>query len=359
MFSRYAYVSCPARGRAKSVLDAASSNAALTGGLRAVARGLHRGGAVTVPRVTLFTGTDCSLCDVVKETLQEARKEGADFSVEFYNIRDDSLPDVQRWRRAYQYDIPVVHLDGVEIARHRMEKTSFLAKLRERQQSGQATWLCVRREGAATGARRRVASRREAGRPLVTGGGQTDGRSVSRGEAPGRERSPVGVHHHSQPPFQVHHPYPLFILTQPPARATMSGRQEAFKRYVEVGRVVLINKGESEGKLAVIAEIVDHNKAIVDGPSTGVPRQVIRYRYTTLTPFVVADLPRAAGTSAVKKFFDKSDVAEKWAKSSWAKKRQAQKAKREASDFDRFNIMLLKKQRRSLVQRAAAKQAKA
>jgi large subunit ribosomal protein L14e len=34
----------------------------------------------------------------------------------------------------------------------------------------------------------------------------------------------------------------------------------AFKRYVEVGRVVLINQGEFAGKLAVIVEIIDHNK---------------------------------------------------------------------------------------------------
>lgn len=100
-------------------------------------------------------------------------------------------------------------------------------------------------------------------------------------------------------------------------------------------------------------------QAIIDGPSTGVPRQVVRYRYTTLTPFVVEKLPRGAGTSTVKKFFDKSGVTEKWAKSTWAKRRQAQKAKREASDFDRFNIMLLKKQRRFLVGKALAKQAKA
>jgi large subunit ribosomal protein L14e len=100
-------------------------------------------------------------------------------------------------------------------------------------------------------------------------------------------------------------------------------------------------------------------QAIIDGPSTGVPRQVIRYRYTTLTPYVVPGLPRSAGTSTVKKFFDKSDVLEKWSKSAWAKTRQAHKAKKETSDFDRFNIMLLKKQRRSLVQRAASKQTKA
>lgn len=33
-----------------------------------------------------------------------------------------------------------------------------------------------------------------------------------------------------------------------------------FKRFVEVGRVVLVNDGPSAGKLAVIAEIIDHNR---------------------------------------------------------------------------------------------------
>jgi large subunit ribosomal protein L14e len=36
--------------------------------------------------------------------------------------------------------------------------------------------------------------------------------------------------------------------------------KESFKRFVEVGRVVLINQGEFAGKLAVIVEIIDHNK---------------------------------------------------------------------------------------------------
>lgn len=39
----------------------------------------------------------------------------------------------------------------------------------------------------------------------------------------------------------------------------MSNR-ESFKRFVEVGRVVLINQGEFAGKLAVVVEIIDHNK---------------------------------------------------------------------------------------------------
>ncbi|PWN48950.1 putative RPL14B-ribosomal protein [Violaceomyces palustris] len=135
----------------------------------------------------------------------------------------------------------------------------------------------------------------------------------------------------------------------------MGAQRESFKRYVEVGRVVLLNAGPSEGKLAVIVEIVDHNRAIIDGPSTGVERQVYSYKNLTLTPHTIKGLPRAAGTPAVKKAFEKSDVAEKWAQSAWAKKREALKTRRAASDFERFNIMLLKKQRRRVVGAALKK----
>ncbi|GAA5880322.1 hypothetical protein JCM16303_003896 [Sporobolomyces ruberrimus] len=128
-----------------------------------------------------------------------------------------------------------------------------------------------------------------------------------------------------------------------------------FKRYVEVGRVVLVNDGPCAGKLATIVEIIDHNRALIDGPSTGVPRQSFTYRRLVLTPYVLKKLPRAAGTSTVKKVFDASEVVAKWDKSAWAQKRKATEQRRNLSDFDRFNVMLLKKQRRRLVQAAAAK----
>jgi hypothetical protein len=50
-----------------------------------------------------------------------------------------------------------------------------------------------------------------------------------------------------------------------------------FSRYVEVGRVVLINYGPDAGKLATVIDIVDQNKCLVEGPEeiTGVKRQVI------------------------------------------------------------------------------------
>lgn len=46
-----------------------------------------------------------------------------------------------------------------------------------------------------------------------------------------------------------------------PTRPLAAMSSEAtFKRYVEVGRVVLLNDGPSAGKLATIVEIIDHNR---------------------------------------------------------------------------------------------------
>ncbi|CDR88249.1 probable RPL14B-ribosomal protein [Sporisorium scitamineum] len=129
----------------------------------------------------------------------------------------------------------------------------------------------------------------------------------------------------------------------------------SFKRYVEVGRVVLVEEGPSAGQLAVVVEIIDHNRAIIDSPSTGVARQVFAFKHLTLTKLTVPGLPRGAGSPTVKKFFDKAGVAEKWAASGWAKKRAAIKTRRSLSDFDRFNVMLLKKQRRSVLSPAVKK----
>jgi len=102
---------------------------------------------------------------------------------------------------------------------------------------------------------------------------------------------------------------------------------------------------------------LDHEilQAIIDSPSTGVTRQAFAFKHLTLTKLTVPGLPRGAGSTAVKKFFDKAGVAEKWAQSGWAKKRAAIKVRRSLSDFDRFNVMLLKKQRRSVVSPATKK----
>ncbi|CAG8646966.1 uncharacterized protein OCT59_019528 [Rhizophagus irregularis] len=133
----------------------------------------------------------------------------------------------------------------------------------------------------------------------------------------------------------------------------------SFQRLVEVGRLVLINSGEYAGKLAIIVEIIDHNRALIDGPTTGVARHAYTFRRMTLTDFVVKGFPRGATSKILKKYLEKEDVLAKWDKSSWAKKLDDRKKRSVLTDFDRFKLLKLKKQRRFIVQSEIASLRKA
>nr|4U3M_M4 Chain M4, 60S ribosomal protein L14-A [Saccharomyces cerevisiae S288C]4U3M_m4 Chain m4, 60S ribosomal protein L14-A [Saccharomyces cerevisiae S288C]4U3N_M4 Chain M4, 60S ribosomal protein L14-A [Saccharomyces cerevisiae S288C]4U3N_m4 Chain m4, 60S ribosomal protein L14-A [Saccharomyces cerevisiae S288C]4U3U_M4 Chain M4, 60S ribosomal protein L14-A [Saccharomyces cerevisiae S288C]4U3U_m4 Chain m4, 60S ribosomal protein L14-A [Saccharomyces cerevisiae S288C]4U4N_M4 Chain M4, 60S ribosomal pr len=125
-------------------------------------------------------------------------------------------------------------------------------------------------------------------------------------------------------------------------------------RLVEVGRVVLIKKGQSAGKLAAIVEIIDQKKVLIDGPKAGVPRQAINLGQVVLTPLTFA-LPRGARTATVSKKWAAAAVCEKWAASSWAKKIAQRERRAALTDFERFQVMVLRKQKRYTVKKALAK----
>ncbi|CCF57981.1 hypothetical protein KAFR_0D03330 [Kazachstania africana CBS 2517] len=125
-------------------------------------------------------------------------------------------------------------------------------------------------------------------------------------------------------------------------------------RLVEVGRVVLVKKGPSAGKLATIVEIIDQKKVLIDGPEAGVPRQAINLGQVVLTPLAFA-LPRGARTATVSKKWAAAGVSEKWAASSWAKKIAQRERRAALSDFERFQVMVLRKQKRFAVKKALVK----
>ena len=62
---------------------------------------------------------------------------------------------------------------------------------------------------------------------------------------------------------------------------------------IEAGRVVFINYGENSGRLAVIADILDTNRVLLDGPTTGVAREVYPIKRISLTNFKVKILKGA------------------------------------------------------------------
>lgn len=126
-----------------------------------------------------------------------------------------------------------------------------------------------------------------------------------------------------------------------------------FKRFVEIGRVALINYGPDEGKLCTIIDVVDQNRCLVDGPFaiTGVSRHVINMRRLSLTDYKVK-IGLNARAKTLKKAWAAAGVSEKWAASAWAKKRALRSAKAQMNDLDRFKAMLSRKIRAKKVNTA-------
>jgi hypothetical protein len=95
--------------------------------------------------VTLFTHSDCSLCIPVKfiinKLLAQAQAQAQapaaaavpvsvrvpPFRFEEVDIR---APANKQWHEQYQYDIPVVHVNGREAARHRLSERTLIDALR-------------------------------------------------------------------------------------------------------------------------------------------------------------------------------------------------------------------------------------
>ncbi|KAG4098025.1 ribosomal protein L14-domain-containing protein [Neocallimastix lanati (nom. inval.)] len=128
-----------------------------------------------------------------------------------------------------------------------------------------------------------------------------------------------------------------------------------FKKIVEVGRVVMITYGPDAGKLAVIVDIIDHARALIDGPTTNVPRQAMSFKRLNITGVKVANLPRGARSPVVAKRLADQKIVEAFNNTSFAKKIAARNTRATLSDFDRFKLMIAKKQRRNVINREFAK----
>jgi large subunit ribosomal protein L14e len=128
-----------------------------------------------------------------------------------------------------------------------------------------------------------------------------------------------------------------------------------FKRYAEVGRVVLVNYGSESGKLATIIDIVDQNKCLIDGPEalTGVSRQVIPFTRIALTDLTVK-VQRNARQTTLQKAWEAGETMKTWDASAWAKKLAAKKKRSSLSDFGRFKVMVARKQKKEIIAKKLA-----
>ncbi|KAI9508441.1 hypothetical protein F5148DRAFT_1149005 [Russula earlei] len=76
-------------------------------------------------RLTLYSGTNCSLCDVAKAELAKI-KQKRNFELDIVNIRD---PGQERWRKKYANWIPALHIDGREVAKGRWDGQTVIQAL--------------------------------------------------------------------------------------------------------------------------------------------------------------------------------------------------------------------------------------
>ena len=73
--------------------------------------------------LTLYTRPGCHLCDDLKETLLRVWRQQAFELTEIDISRDPAL------ERRYGHDIPVLLIDGVEAARHRIDEAALVRRL--------------------------------------------------------------------------------------------------------------------------------------------------------------------------------------------------------------------------------------
>ncbi|KAJ1538980.1 60S ribosomal protein L14, partial [Nowakowskiella sp. JEL0078] len=109
-----------------------------------------------------------------------------------------------------------------------------------------------------------------------------------------------------------------------------------FKKFVEVGRVVLVTYGTDAGKLAVVVGIIDHNRVRV-------ARQSLSFKRLSLTPLIVK-VPALVGTKALTAIVAEANIVENFAKTSWGKKLANRSIRESLNDFDRFKLFVAKKE---------------
>ncbi|VEL11799.1 unnamed protein product [Protopolystoma xenopodis] len=122
-----------------------------------------------------------------------------------------------------------------------------------------------------------------------------------------------------------------------------------YKRFVQVGRVVYIAYGVHAKRIAIIVEIIDQNRVLIDGPCSNVPRRPINVKKLHMTK-ILCKLPHGCGTATVRKIWAKNKVDERWQRTVWARKLAKKALRAGLNDFERFIVMLARQKKNRIVQ---------
>lgn len=77
-------------------------------------------------QVILYTRPGCHLCEEAKQEMHAAG------CADEYTLQEINIESDRELLRRYQYDIPVITIDGVEAFRHRITSEMFRERLRSK-----------------------------------------------------------------------------------------------------------------------------------------------------------------------------------------------------------------------------------
>ena len=112
---------------------------------------------------------------------------------------------------------------------------------------------------------------------------------------------------------------------------------------LELGRVVYVNYGPLAGKPAVVVDIVNGTKVVIDGPGLGIDRQVISTRRLELTKFKIRNFAKGDKKSELQKNIEQFDLLNRFNSCGVGKRIAKQQKRASLTDFDRFKVVVLKR----------------
>ncbi|XP_038681036.1 60S ribosomal protein L14-2-like [Tripterygium wilfordii] len=117
-------------------------------------------------------------------------------------------------------------------------------------------------------------------------------------------------------------------------------------------RFKILKSGKDYGRLVVIVDVLDQNRALVDAPD--MIRTQMNFKRLSLTDIKIEInwVPRKKNLIEA---MEKADVKNKWENNSWGRKLIVQKRRASLNDFDRFKIMLTKIKKSGLVKQELSK----
>merc|ERR1712215_197883 len=124
-----------------------------------------------------------------------------------------------------------------------------------------------------------------------------------------------------------------------------------FKRFVEIGRIAVLQDGPKTGEIAAVVDVIDQNRVLLDGPCSGVKRQAYRIKNLHMTP-LVTKFPFSARSKVVRTAWEKDGITKKWDESAWAKRMEMKAKRKGLNDFDRFKLMKAKSARNKILAKA-------